>query len=311
MEYDLIALGETMIALAPPPGQTVQTAPALLVDHAGAESNTCVGLARLGLRVAWISRLGTDAAGNRILDALAAEGVDTQWVERDPNRRTGLMIKEPGAGVRYYRHESAGSVMGPEILGTAPVAEARAVLVSGVTALIGPRPHAAALALLHHAGGLRIVDPNLRDGLWGSDRRAQLVRPFIERCDLLLAGTSELDEIVGAGGAGKAGQAGGAGQAGRAGAQELARRASALGPTEVVVRGATTVGALAGGVWHEIEIRRGDAVDPIGAGDAFNAGYIAVRLRGRSIDEALRAGIRCGAAVTTALSDTAGFPRAL
>jgi 2-dehydro-3-deoxygluconokinase len=305
MEYDLIAVGETMIALAPPPGQTVQTAPAMLVDHAGAESNTCVGLARLGLHVAWISRLGTDAAGNRILDALGAEGVDTQWVERDPNRRTGLMIKEPGAGVRYYRHESAASVMGPEILDTAPVAGARAVLVSGVTALIGPRPHAAALALLHHARGLRIVDPNLRDGLWGSDRRAELVRPVIERCDLLLVGTSELDEIVGSGRAGKAGEAG------RAGARELARRASALGPSEVVVRGDTTVGALAGGEWHEIEIRRGDAVDPIGAGDAFNAGYIAVRLRGGSIDEALRAGIRCGVSVTMALSDTAGFPRSL
>jgi 2-dehydro-3-deoxygluconokinase len=79
----------------------------------------------------------------------------------------------------------------------------------------------------------------------------------------------------------------------------------------VVVRGDTTVGALAGGVWHEIEIRRGDAVDPIGAGDAFNAGYIAVRLRGGPVDEALRAGVRCGAAVTTSPSDTAGFPRSI
>ena len=62
-----------MIALAPPPGGTLREAAALLVDHAGAESNTCVGLARLGHRVAWLSRLGTDAAGDRILAALAAE----------------------------------------------------------------------------------------------------------------------------------------------------------------------------------------------------------------------------------------------
>ena len=63
--------------------------PALLVDHAGAESNTCVGLARLGLRVVWVSRLGADAAGDRILGALLqAEGVETQF-RRDtpaPNR---------------------------------------------------------------------------------------------------------------------------------------------------------------------------------------------------------------------------------
>ena len=68
---------------------------------------------------------------------------------------------------------------------------------------------------------------------------------------------------------------------------------------------------LADGAWHELDIRRADAVDPIGAGDAFNAGYIAVRLRGGSIDEALRAGVHCGTAVTTAVSDTAGFPRSL
>jgi 2-dehydro-3-deoxygluconokinase len=79
----------------------------------------------------------------------------------------------------------------------------------------------------------------------------------------------------------------------------------------VVVRGRHTVGVLADGSWSEIDIRRGEAVDPIGAGDAFNAGYIAVRLRGGSVKEALSAGTQCGAAVTTALSDTAAFPRTL
>jgi 2-dehydro-3-deoxygluconokinase len=305
MDYDLVALGETMLALVPPAEQTIQAAAALLVDHAGAESNTCVGLARLGLRVAWVSRIGTDAAGDRILAALKAEGVDTQFVERDSQRRTGLMIKEPGVAVRYYRGDSAASVMGPDILGQVPVAGARAVLVTGVTALIGPQPHAAAIALLERARGLRIVDPNLRHGLWGSDRRAELVRPLVERCDLLLAGMEELQEIVGAG---KAGKAGGAG---RGDTETLAVLATKLGPREVVVRGATTVGALADGVWREIEIQRGDVVDPVGAGDAFNAGYIASRLRGGSIDEALKAGVHCGAAVTSAASDTAGFPREL
>src|SRR5947207_2950637 len=76
--FDLIALGETMIALAPPPGESLLTTATLLVDHAGAESNTCVGLARLGLRTAWISRIGADPAGYRIVQALHAEGVDTR-----------------------------------------------------------------------------------------------------------------------------------------------------------------------------------------------------------------------------------------
>jgi 2-dehydro-3-deoxygluconokinase len=296
MPLDLIALGETMIALAPPAGASVRTAAQLLVDHAGAESNTCVGLARLGFRVAWVSRLGADAAGDRILDALTAEGpgsIDTRWVRRDAARPTGLMIKDPDAGVRYYRTASAASEMSPDDLTNVPVADARAVLVTGVTALIGPRPHAAGLTLLSTARGLRIVDPNLRKGLWGSDRRAELVRPFVEQCDLLLTGAQELGELI----------ADGEGET-------LARRASAIGPREVVVREAASIGALADGVWRTLDIRRDGAVDPIGAGDAFNAGYIAVRLRGGSVDDALRNGARCGAAVTTALSDTSAFPRA-
>jgi 2-dehydro-3-deoxygluconokinase len=297
--FDLIALGETMIALAPPPGESLRTATTLLVDHAGAESNTCVGLARLGLHVAWVSRLGVDAAGDRILDALAREGVDRQWVRRDPRRPTGVMIKEPAAGVRYYRSGSAASMLAPEDLADVPLSDARAVLVTGVTALIGPQPHAAGLALLTAATSrapLRIVDPNLRDGLWGSDRRVELVMPFIERCDLLLTGQRELAELLGE----------------SDDVKSLARRASARGPREIVVRGSAIVGALdADGAWYELDVRRDLAVDPIGAGDAFNAGYIAVRLRGGTIDEALRAGAQCGAAVTTAVSDTAAFPRRL
>jgi 2-dehydro-3-deoxygluconokinase len=313
MRFDLIALGETMLALAPPPGRSLRDAAHLLIDHAGAESNTCVGLARLGFRVAWVSRLGADAAGDRILDALRAEGpgtIDTRWVRRDTSRPTGLMVKAPGTGVRYYRTGSAASEMSPEDLEDVPVAEARAVLVTGVTALIGPRPHAAGLTLFTARGAppplataappslatapLRIFDPNLRAGLWGSDRRAELVRPFIDNCDLLLAGAQELAEILGTGDA-----------------DALARRAAGRGPREIVVRDANTIGALSEGVWRELDITRDAAVDPIGAGDAFNAGYIATRLRGGTIDDALRAGARCGAAVTTAVSDTSGFPRTL
>jgi 2-dehydro-3-deoxygluconokinase len=303
MEFDLIALGETMLALAPPHGVALRSTPALLVDHAGAESNTCVGLARLGLRTAWVSRLGADAAGDRILAAIRGEGVDVQWVERDAQRSTGLMLKDPDAGVRYYRRDSAASAMGSSLLDPVPVAAARAVLVTGVTALISADAQAAGLSLLDRARGLRVVDPNLRAGLWGSGRRAALVRPFVERCDLLLAGDAELGEIVGAGGAGQAGE--------HARGAELARLASARGPREVVVRGTESIGVLADGLWTSIDIRRDAAVDPIGAGDAFNAGYIAIRLRGGSVEEAMRAGAACGAAVTTAISDTAAFPKNL
>jgi 2-dehydro-3-deoxygluconokinase len=295
MTYDLIALGETMMALSPGPGETLQGASSLLVDHAGAESNTCVGLARLGFQVAWVSRLGTDPAGDRIA-ALRAEGVDTRFVHRDPQRPTGVMFKDPAARrVRYYRAGSAASALGPEDLDGLPVAEARAVLVAGVTALIGPGPQATALALLRTARGLRVVDPNLRRGLPGSDRCPELVLPLIGSADLVLSGEQELAELIGPGDP-----------------QTLARRCAARGPREVVVRGTDRLGGLQPtGEWVEAEIQRSDAVDAVGAGDAFNAGYLAVRLRGGPVPDALRAGIRCGTAVAMSLGDTAGFPRTL
>src|SRR6185295_1960758 len=102
--------------------------------------------------------------------------------------------------VRYYRAGSAASRMSPRDLVDLPLATARAVLVTGVTVLIGPQPRAAALALLAAARGLRVVDPNLRPGLWGSDRRGELVLPLIEGCDLLLGGEGELAELVGGAG---------------------------------------------------------------------------------------------------------------
>jgi len=121
------------------------------------------------------------------------------------------------------------------------------------------------------------------------------VSAFVERCDILLGGADELAELVGADTA-----------------EMIARRCTARGPREVVVRDAENVCALTGdGDWIVVDIRRNSVVDPIGAGDAFNAGYIAVRLHGGSVADAIGAGVRCGAAVTASVSDTAGFPTRL
>src|SRR5204862_1910460 len=102
--YDLIAMGETMATFCPPPDTTLAQTESLLVDHGGAESNTCVGLARLGFHVAWVSKLGADPLGDRVLEALQSEGLDTQWVTRDDTRPTGIMVKDPvNRRVHYSR----------------------------------------------------------------------------------------------------------------------------------------------------------------------------------------------------------------
>jgi 2-dehydro-3-deoxygluconokinase len=294
--YDLIALGETMATFCPPPGLSLANAPNLIVDHGGAESNTCVGLARLGFQVAEVSKLGADPLGDRVLEALRQEKLDTRWVTRDPARPTGVMIKDPvNRRAHYYRAGSAASALCPQDLEGIPVSEARAVLVTGITAQIGADPQSAAIAFLSSARGLRVVDPNFRRGLWGSDRRVELVSPLIRCCDLVLAGDQELAEMFG-----------------QAEPQELARRCLQLGPREVVVRCDDRVGSLTStGEWREVAIQSEPAPDPMGAGDAFNAGYIACRLANKDVDDALRFAVRCGRAVALSPGDTAGFPRDL
>jgi 2-dehydro-3-deoxygluconokinase len=286
---DLVALGETMLSLVAVDGP-IDEATSFRPTHAGAESNACVAATRAGVHAAWISRLGADPTGDRILAALEAAGVDVTGVRRDPDRPTGLMLRDTQGGVRYWRHGSAASALEPADLDDLPVADAGAALVTGITALLGDGPQRTAVAFLDRATGLRAVDPHVRPGLWGTDRAAELVRPLIERCDVLLAGEHELANLLGTSDRGEA----------------LARRVALLGPTDVILkRGRDGAAALLpGGVWHEIRPTPVDDVDPVGAGDAFNGAYLAARLRGTAALDALEAGCMSGAAAAGTLGDT-------
>jgi 2-dehydro-3-deoxygluconokinase len=292
-EIDVIALGETMLSVVAVDGP-LDRADRFHVTHGGAESNVCVGLARLGLSAAWVSALGEDPAGDRVATALEDEGVDLRWLRRDPERQTGLMLRDTRGTVRYYRAGSAASALSPEDLGGVPVEGADAVVVTGISALIGEGPGRAAAALLARASGLRVVDVNLRPRLWGSDRATDLIEPLVAAADLVFAGEREWQAF----------------EPGFAGA-DLAKRIAARGPREVVVkmgvRGACALGD--DGRWVEHAPEPGPDVDPVGAGDAFDAGYLAARLAGRSIEDALAEGARCGAAVAASIGDTEGFPR--
>lgn len=285
--FDVIALGETMLSLVAEDG-TIETATRFVATHGGAESNSCVGLARGGLRVAWVSRLGDDAAGRRIRSALTQEGVALSWVVTDPERPTGVMVRDTVGNVRYIRDGSAASALDPADLDDVPIEQARAVLVSGITAMLGPGAQRAAIALLDRAAGMRVVDPNLRAGLVGSRRARELIAPLIARCDVLLGGEAELAAFA------------------RGEGEALARACAELGPAEVVVkRGAAGAGALdRSGGWHEQPAVPVEERDPVGAGDAFNAAYIAARLDGRDVPEALKAAVIAGANAAATFGDT-------
>jgi len=112
--YDVVTLGETMLRFTPSSFLRLEQADSLQVHVGGSESNTAVGLARLGKRVAWMSRLTDNHLGRRIERTIASHGVDTTSIVWTKNDRVGLYFLEAGTPPRnsqviYDRAESAFS----------------------------------------------------------------------------------------------------------------------------------------------------------------------------------------------------------
>lgn len=285
----IVCVGETMVALVPEPVGPLATAGALAVAVAGAESNTAMFLADHGVPVRWVSALGDDPFGARVLAEVGGCGVDVSEVRTDPARPTGLLVKDPGAGgtsVRYYRAGSAASALGPEVLAGPAVAGAWLLHLTGVTAALS----ASCRALVEQAldGPLRVgFDVNYRPALWpgGRQEAAGVLRDLASRADVVFVGLDEAQALWG---------------------EQLtdpaAVRALLPGPRTLVVKdGPRAATAYDGDTAWTVPAPAVDVVEPVGAGDAFAAGFLAALHRGEGAVRALRLGhLTAGAALRVA-----------
>jgi 2-dehydro-3-deoxygluconokinase len=259
---------------------------------AGAESNVAAGAAWLGLSAGWIGRVGADAFGRAVLDELTGLGVDCSRAAVDEARPTGLMFKGAVEGERceieYRRSGSAGSALAPEDLDRDYVASARAVHVTGITACLSESAGLAAVRAFELARGLRSFDPNIRPQLWRDDL-APLVRRLVAMSDVCFCGLADAELLTGA-----------------SGAERCAEALAGLGPATVVVTlGSRGALALEGGQFSRGAADAAEVVDPVGAGDAFAAGFLTARLRGEPVEASLALGAECGAAATGSRRDVA------
>ncbi|MFG2375825.1 PfkB family carbohydrate kinase [Streptomyces sp. NPDC048504] len=122
---DVVCVGETMAVLSPPDSRPFDEQPTLAMAIGGAESNVACGLAGLGHRAAWLSRLGDDPFARRILTELTARGIDVTGVETDPARPTGVYFKDPAPEGTHHSP--------PPALRTTPPAQAATRTPTGVT----------------------------------------------------------------------------------------------------------------------------------------------------------------------------------
>lgn len=193
--YDIVTLGETMARLTPPGALRLEQAQSLEVYAGGSESNTSVGLARLGLQVCWLSRLTDSPMGRWIGNAIRAQGVDTSRVVWTPDDRVGLYFLEEGQTPRdsrviYDRRDSAMSRMLPDHLpgDLFQPGVARLLHLTGITLAISEQAYATAQRareLAQAAGWQFSFDLNYRGKLWSPEQARAGCEAFMQAADVI------------------------------------------------------------------------------------------------------------------------------
>ncbi|NHA68250.1 sugar kinase [Phycicoccus flavus] len=296
---DVVTVGEAMGRLSSQGIGPLRHSAALDLGTAGAESNTAIGLARLGVPVQWVGRVGDDEFGRLVISTLRGEGVQVH-ASVDSSARTGLLVRERRTAavtrVSYYRDGSAGSRLVPADLDEDAIRGAEVLHLTGITPALSPTTHAtvtAAVEIATSAGVAVSFDVNYRSTLWDPICAAEAIRPLVASVDLLFAGLSEARLLVGE----------------HVADEDLAAAVQALGPSHVVLKhgrlGASSRvdgDAFTSGTFVVTE------VDPIGAGDAFAAGYLSEWLAGADPAAMLDTAARCGALVVSVDGDWEGQP---
>lgn len=297
---EVVTMGECMTLVYPDEPVSLTNSTCLRLDIAGAESNLSIALARLGHKVRLITRIGQDPFGERMGRILQDEGVIPDAILPDGDHPTGLFFREwlPDGQRRvfYYRKDSAASYINENDLKVEWFTGARFFHLTGITPALSASCHQACqkfIQLAKQANGIVSFDPNFRPRLWDAKTARKNLLPFLSNVDILLMGhedglalfETEADE-------------------------PLLRAAASMGPRMIILKRAER-GALALVEDEIIEVpayRVEDVVDPVGAGDGFDAGFLAGLLRGWDIETAVQLGAKIGALAVTQMGDYHGYP---
>ena len=319
---EVVTLGECLVSLVAREVGPLAEATTFHRHVAGAEANVAVGLVRLGHPVAYIGRVGDDGFGTAILRRLRGEGIDTRCVRVEPEGGTGIMFRERRAvgpsEVVYRRAVSAGSRMGAEDIEAAVEAGlfvgARHLHLTGITPALSESCRGAVDAAIKAARSVGMsvsLDLNLRRRLWSDDQARPVLAALVPRADIVFASLEEAAVVAGGAAVGDPAERAAVGGDPAERAAGVARRLLDLGTGRVVLKldaGASGSYVPDGSPVVVPAVPDVPLIDPVGAGDAFCAGYLAAMLEGADEATALSLGNACGASVIGAEGDLAGAP---
>lgn len=303
IDLDSIAIGETMALLVADEPGPLADAQHFSRRLAGADTNVAIGLARLGFRVGWISRLGTDSFGSYVRRTIEAEGIDTSHVETDARRSTGFMLKSRAADgsdpvIEYYRRGSAASQLGPAQFDPGYLLRSRHLHATGITPALSVEACelvSRAMHLMRAHGRSVSFDPNLRPSLWPD---AAVMRNTLNRlardADWVLPGLAEGQLLTGFDTP-----------------DGIARFYLDQGAKAVLVKlGAdgSYLRTADGEVHQSSGVAVPVIVDTVGAGDAFAVGIVSARLEGLSWPKATARANWIAAQALQVVGDMEGLP---
>jgi len=266
--FDVFTLGETMIRFTPRGYIRLEEAAELEVRIGGSESNVAIALARLGVRVAWASKLPRNPLGELTARRIASFGVDVSSVLWEEAARMGLYFIEPGAAPRsslvfYDRAHSAASLMTPSDFDWSVLDQARHLHLTGITPALSATALETtdrAIAEARRRGKTISFDVNYRARLWPAELAREALLSLIHDLDLLICPLGDALQVFGLDGA----------------PEEVAQ---ALGEVTEAPLIALTLGGGGALLWDRSEFHLAapfpvQAIDRVGAGDAFDAGLL-------------------------------------
>ena len=296
---DVVTLGEAMVLFVPDRIGLLRYAHTFSRYVAGAESNLAVGMARLGHKVGWISRVGDDEFGQYVQAFLRGEQVDVSQVLTDTGAPTGVFFKErrrsDSTRVYYYRKGSAASRMAPADLDPAYIGRASYLHLTGITPALSASCQQTVLHALDLAAAAGVpvsFDPNLRQKLWDPAAAKAAYLDILPRVSIVLTSEEEAALITG-----------------KSDHTRAARQLLEMGPQLVVIKlGAKGALGFTKDQKAFAPVIPVDTVETVGAGDAFNAGFLSGQLRGWDLEASLKLGTILGALATTVPGDVDGLP---
>ncbi|OXI43823.1 bifunctional 5-dehydro-2-deoxygluconokinase/5-dehydro-2-deoxyphosphogluconate aldolase [Burkholderia aenigmatica] len=272
----------------------------------GSPANTMFGSSRLGLKAAFLGRVGDEHNGRFLRQTLASAGVDVSHLKSDPDRLTALVFlsiqDKDTFPLVFYRDNCADMAIDESDIDEAFIADSRALLLSG-THLSKPNTYAAckkAALAARKAGTKVILDIDYRPVLWGltglgngeqrfiaSEKVSRHLEEMLALCDLIV-GTEEEVMIAG----------------GKDTPEAALNRICELSPAAIVMK----QGARGCVVFDrkddeapglEVAGFPIEVFNVLGAGDAFMAGLLRGYLRNEGWEKACTYANACGALVVS------------